>query len=75
MNVKQAYFLSMEYLQEPDAALGNGGLGRLASCFLDFGNPKLSCVRTVAYKNHTVLPEALEKWSFELKQHLLPSTF
>ncbi|KAL7132731.1 hypothetical protein ABFS83_12G093500 [Erythranthe nasuta] len=69
VDVKQAYYLSMEFLQgrallnaignlelkgpyaealkklghdledvakqEPDAALGNGGLGRLASCFLD----------------------------------------
>ncbi|CAL1392227.1 unnamed protein product [Linum trigynum] len=69
LDVKQAYYLSMEFLQgrallnaignleltgayaealtklghnlenvasqEPDAALGNGGLGRLASCFLD----------------------------------------
>ncbi|XP_055809520.1 alpha-1,4 glucan phosphorylase L-2 isozyme, chloroplastic/amyloplastic [Solanum dulcamara] len=69
MNVKQAYYLSMVFLQgrallnaignlgltgpygdaltklgysledvarqEPDAALGNGGLGRLVSCFLD----------------------------------------
>ena len=34
----------------------------------------LSC-RTVSFTNHTVLPEALEKWSIELMQSLLPRIY
>ncbi len=34
----------------------------------------LTC-RTVSFTNHTVLPEALEKWSIELMQQLLPRVY
>ncbi len=31
--------------------------------------------RTVSYTNHTVLPEALEKWPIEMFRHLLPRLY
>ena len=31
--------------------------------------------RTIAYTNHTVLPEALEKWSIDLMQAILPRVY
>ncbi|XP_037784865.1 glycogen phosphorylase-like [Penaeus monodon] len=30
------------------------------------------CVRTCAYTNHTVLPEALERWPTSMLEHILP---
>jgi glycogen phosphorylase len=39
---------------------------------LDWGEAWNIVTQTFGYTNHTVLPEALEKWSVPLFQHLLP---
>lgn len=40
--------------------------------FLDWNEAWGIVTRTFAYTNHTVLPEALEKWSIDVMDHLLP---
>lgn len=78
-NFRQAlseYGIKLEHLyrQEPDAGLGNGGLGRLAACFLDGlatqGYPAMGY--SLRYEYGLFRQKLVEGWQTELPDFWLP---
>lgn len=47
----------------------------LDDCSLDWDEAWNLTVHTLSYTNHTVLPEALEKWPVSMLEHLLPRIY
>ncbi len=78
-NVRQAlseFGIKLEHLydQEPDAGLGNGGLGRLAACFLDGlatqGYPAMGY--SLRYEYGLFRQKLVDGWQTELPDFWLP---
>ena len=74
--LKKEFNLSMEdlYDEEPDAGLGNGGLGRLAACFMDAlatgGYPAMGY--SIRYEYGLFKQKIVDGWQMELPDIWLP---
>ncbi len=66
--------LAHVYEQEPDAGLGNGGLGRLAACYMD--GMATTCLpatgHSILYKYGIFEQEIIDGWQQELADNWLP---
>lgn len=62
------------YEQEPDAGLGNGGLGRLAACYLDglATNGFMSMGYSIRYEAGIFKQKLIDGWQTELPDFWLP---
>ena len=75
-NALKSFDVSLEklYTQEPDAGLGNGGLGRLAACYIDglATNGFQSMGYSIRYEAGIFKQKLVDGWQTELPDFWLP---